>query len=717
MAVNFLWFRSACAFLALSTSAAAQAALPLPGCETDPAVTRTLKSELDQSRLDKLPFQDRLAQQRAILHRLIAEHPRELESYTRLADLIRNDAPDEYPALRAQRIAYGRQHPEDPLAVLLEARALLGTNTPEGMRLLEQLRVQHPAFAWPALTLAGLYFEGAHQDEAKAKQNLEAFFHACPASTDRAAQWWLTHDAPLGQQVDRAVAAKTRLRLARETDPAQLLDYGDLWSREFRIHPPTEYGQVRMQITADVRRLQALQPGGDAPFQKMLINGLKQSEAGEAAVTAAEDRLLRDHPHSNEAFSIVQARWSEAHKEPEDQSDAAAWAAYHRQHRTAIKSWIAAYPDDSFLQHDQWFFEVYLDDTVPPSETLAAVDGFLRSGAVYDGPAWTGYYDQFAADLLIDRGLQPRRALELLRQAQLANSRQQALAAENDDLSPKQVQDSAERNASTNQEVNGLILRAALEAHAPAEAERLRPAVEAKAPESKKLLSEYWANRARLAALDRHADAALVDYQKAMQTRTEPPKSYGGKLKDELADEAHAVWKAQGRSELAWAGWKQSVAGAADTANSQGRWEKPDKPLPAFELADLSGKTWRMMDLGGKVVLINMWATWCGPCQAELPHLQRFYEKYKNRADLQILTLNMDEDLGLVQPFLKKKGYTFPVLPMYQTSVPIPPGIPQNWIIDAKGVSRLTLLGYGPGTDQEFESDMLARVREAGGAL
>ncbi len=706
----------ACATLALWSFASAQSALRLPGCETDPTVARTLQDELNQDKLDRMPWRERMAFERGLLEKLIAEHPRELEPYTTLANVIRDEDPDEYPALRAQRIAYGKQHPDDPLAVLLQAQALIGRDTPQSMRLLEQLRAQSPGFPWPALTLAEIDFNGARADEARGRQNLEAFYRACPTSTDPYAQWLLTHDAPLGQQVDRAVAAKTRLRLENETDPKQLQDYSDLWSREFRIHPPQEHGQVRAQIAADVRRMQSLRPKGDAAFQVLRSAGLKQSGADDAAVAAAEDRLLREYPHSNEAFRIVRTRWSDAHKEPEDQTDAAAWAAYRKQHREAIRGWIAAYPDDAFLQRAQWFLEIAQDDAVPASETLAAVDTYLRSVQTYDGPAWSDNHDQFAANVLVDRELDPKRALLLLHRVRDGSAKQRAREAEDDNRSPKQVKDSAENRASNDQEVDGLILRAAMQAHAPSEAARLRPEVEAKPPESKKLLSGYWANRARLAALDRHPDDALADYQKAMQARTEPPQPYGGKLKDDLADEAHNVWKAQGRSELSWVSWKQTAAGASDAAAGEGRWEKPDKALPAFELADLSGKTWRMKDLGGKVVLINMWATWCGPCQAELPHLQRLYDKYKNLADLQILTLNMDENLGLVEPFLQKKGYTFPVLPMYQTSVPIPPGIPQNWIVDTRGLSRWSLLGYGPSTDREFENDIMARVREAGGA-
>jgi thiol-disulfide isomerase/thioredoxin len=99
------------------------------------------------------------------------------------------------------------------------------------------------------------------------------------------------------------------------------------------------------------------------------------------------------------------------------------------------------------------------------------------------------------------------------------------------------------------------------------------------------------------------------------------------------------------------------------TIPAEGRWETPKKSLPSFELADLSGKTWRLKELNGKSVLIDVWATWCGPCQAELPNLQKLYEQVKNRNDIQILTFDVDDDPGVVGPYLTDKGYTSGVAP------------------------------------------------------
>jgi len=132
--------------------------------------------------------------------------------------------------------------------------------------------------------------------------------------------------------------------------------------------------------------------------------------------------------------------------------------------------------------------------------------------------------------------------------------------------------------------------------------------------------------------------------------------------------------------------------------------------MPAFELTDLLGKTWRLRDLRGKAALVNVWATWCGPCQAELPHLQEFYEKMKNRPDIRVLTFDIDVDLGLVAPYLKEKGYTFPVIPDYSAGVLKDWGVPQTWVVDPHGIWRWKQNGYADESYSDFEKDILERL-------
>ncbi len=276
------------------------------------------------------------------------------------------------------------------------------------------------------------------------------------------------------------------------------------------------------------------------------------------------------------------------------------------------------------------------------------------------------------------------------------------------------MKDRNEQEVWVAQYLNGLMLRAARQAGLQDEVLGLKASIEAPPPSNKKFQSGYWLNRARFEALQNHRQDALAYYQLALQTRLEPPKWSRGKLQDDLTDEARALWKSQGGSDAAWALWSKPVSGSAEQL-AEGRWEKPPKPIPAFELSDLSGKTWWLKELAGKKLLINVWATWCGPCQAEMPHLQKFYESIKDRSDLQLLTFNVDEELGLVAPYMKEKGYTFPVLPAFSTVVSLLDGyaIPQNWVVDDTGVWLWRQIGWAGESEADFENEILEHLQSA----
>jgi thiol-disulfide isomerase/thioredoxin len=80
-----------------------------------------------------------------------------------------------------------------------------------------------------------------------------------------------------------------------------------------------------------------------------------------------------------------------------------------------------------------------------------------------------------------------------------------------------------------------------------------------------------------------------------------------------------------------------------------------------FELEDLSGTVRRLSDFNGKVVFLNFWATWCGPCRFEMPSMEKLYRKYKD-SGLEIVAVNLQEDRNSVQRFVDEYGLSFPVL-------------------------------------------------------
>lgn len=676
----------------------------LPGCEAKPEVRQTLKEKLNPSDLNKLKYVDRVAREKEVLGGLIARYPREVEPYQRLINFIHYET-DEYPSLQARYSEQAKQHPDDPLALYLAGAVLFHADTPESIRLEEAAKAKAPDFVWPDLKLAEIYSQGKRVDRKKSAEYLAAFFSACPGSTQRTAHWLL---AMVGDNaLQTRVAADLRKRLAAETDLDELKQYETLWGLEFRTRPPTEHEALRRQVTDDLKRLEALNSKPDGDWIAFLRKGYKQSGASEETLKALDDRILKDFPGSEAAFNVANERWKKAHKEPEDQKDGKAWAAWNQAYKEALKGWIRDFPDVTYLGRASWFYAIFDDDTVSEKEGSAAEEHFLKTSLDYDRPASYTYLN--AASYLLDHKWEPKRALELLHKAQPLVAKEIQDADRDDNRAPDKQEDAEKYAVYQQQELAGNLLRAARQTGKPGEVQSLRASIEGPAPKAKTRESDYWLNRARLAVLENRKADGLAYYQQALQTRVEPPSPWHGKLQDDLTDEARALWKETGGTEVAWNVWsKPPTAKAPELA--EGRWEKPKKQIPVFELADLSGKTWKLKTLEGKSVLINLWATWCGPCNAELPHLQKLYETVKDRTDLQILTFNVDEDLGLVAPFMKEKGYTFPVLPAYSLVVNLLDGyaIPQNWVVDPQGLWRWTQLGYGGEPD--WVGDMIKRL-------
>jgi peroxiredoxin len=138
-------------------------------------------------------------------------------------------------------------------------------------------------------------------------------------------------------------------------------------------------------------------------------------------------------------------------------------------------------------------------------------------------------------------------------------------------------------------------------------------------------------------------------------------------------------------------------AGAQEVAKFQGE-DTPDlsgQKAQDFTLGDLAGKQVRLSSLKGKVVLIDFWATWCGPCRIEMPNIQKLHRELKGRG-LVVLGVNQGEDADKVRPFLKKYAYDFPVLLDRQQSVAglyKVSGIPTMVIIDRTGTISAHFVG------------------------
>ena len=112
-------------------------------------------------------------------------------------------------------------------------------------------------------------------------------------------------------------------------------------------------------------------------------------------------------------------------------------------------------------------------------------------------------------------------------------------------------------------------------------------------------------------------------------------------------------------------------------------------PAPDFTLPGLDGKKVSLSDYRGKVVFVNIWATWCPPCVEEMPSMQNLYQKLKSE-NFEIMAVSIDsQGAKVVAPFMKKYKLTFPALidsmgtskRIYKTT-----GVPESYIIDKDGI-------------------------------
>jgi tetratricopeptide (TPR) repeat protein len=122
-----------------------------------------------------------------------------------------------------------------------------------------------------------------------------------------------------------------------------------------------------------------------------------------------------------------------------------------------------------------------------------------------------------------------------------------------------------------------------------------------------------------------------------------------------------------------------------------------------FALKSMDGRQVTLDSLKGKIVVINFWGIWCGWCVKEMPDLQKLHEKYSADADVAILTIDNDDNPGDVPPWMKQRGFTFPVLfdDGYVTKVGVH-GFPTTWFLDREGRKVFEKVGWSEKLLEEF---------------
>lgn len=135
---------------------------------------------------------------------------------------------------------------------------------------------------------------------------------------------------------------------------------------------------------------------------------------------------------------------------------------------------------------------------------------------------------------------------------------------------------------------------------------------------------------------------------------------------------------------------------------------------PDFALKSSTGENLRLSEYRGDVVMVNFWATWCGPCRQEMPLLDELYSRYQ-RVGFSLLGVNIDDDSSKAMSMVEELGVSFPVLfdarkdvsRLYEVDA-----MPVTVLIDREGTVRYVHHGYKPGYEEKYLEQIRSLLRE-----
>lgn len=136
-------------------------------------------------------------------------------------------------------------------------------------------------------------------------------------------------------------------------------------------------------------------------------------------------------------------------------------------------------------------------------------------------------------------------------------------------------------------------------------------------------------------------------------------------------------------------------------------------PAPSFELRDAHGQPVRIEDYRGKLVFLNFWATWCAPCEDEIPDMMALRAMFRDRP-FEMLAISVDTEWGAVEGFFRKHSFELPtaldpgrqVASRYRAT-----GFPETFFIDGNGVVLQKFIGPKAWTDPQMIAEIESLVR------
>ena len=664
-------------------------------CEAPPAVQEELR-KVSAIYDEDIPFVMQRERQIAVLEELLKKYPDSFHVQRRYQDVrLSGLVVDRSPLIDEYR-ARMQKNPNDPVAVFLYANLLVGRQTKEAIELATKLTQQAPDFPWSHLRLAEIYNFPNFRDRAKLKEHLKIWTSKCP--TLLSAVYLISRVSDTEMMATTAQSLRARLESSTKSD--ELLYWDNVWTFEFKLRPVPEHAQLRQQIAEDLKKLRARNLN-TREWLQALAAGYKQV-GDKTNQRWAEDELVRLLPKSSSARRIIQTRYTEEHPYPKPEEPEEKKQAYNQAYVKVLREWVKQWPNDELLWSSLVRTLTQLEGS-SPAEVEAAYNEYSKANERSYNSYSLPPIEVTVAKYYLKRGANLERVPVLLEKG-VAHIERIENSNGPSDLFP--ARDSEDSNVNyVRLESWPLLADAYARLKQPDKAREVLVKL-AELSSSNKQQNDsqkrafaynqfvYWQTVGKVAEAEQRKLDALTAYQTALTFRPNAPAS--GK-KDELNDNAQRLWKELGGTDQGWKAYlarneaSKSKVGSAEVAT----WDSKNIALPDFELSDLQGRKWSPADLKGKVTFINFWATWCGPCRQELPYVQKLREQLKDRKDVQVITLNIDEEVGMVAPFMKDNKYNFPtILAQTYAEQQGVNSIPRNWVVSSDGKVMFEGIGF-----------------------
>ena len=587
--------------------------------------------------------------------------------------------------LRGDYRRLAQRYPKNPAYPYLLAS--LEKNPDRERRLLEQAASIDPNFASGHEAMArSLYRHATPKEKVEARKHLDAFARLCPSKPKN-----LLVLVRFSHERAAWDAYASGLRQAITPQSESFEELPGLWELEFEFADPASFGALRDEVQQQIEALRKQNRVSDQKWLAAIEEGYKlvNDEAGKR--WAEEERLAQFPCSWNASYARMEKNQREHGERPEDPEAAKAW---DQAMLSSIELGLRQCPDDMNLLQDRLVLLAEQDGVAPELIESTGKKILVAIGPIVSATVASVYIKRHVRLDTVEELLDAHR-----RRIDESWKGSQAMGMTGKDL--EQMQRIHLSEIFLNQELRvqlALALKnrkrierdlASLSETVGEIEKSVGDARERKSLEWKQ--AQLWELRAESDALAGHDEAALTDYARSIESS--PDNKAVHKAARELYVCVHG-------SDAGYDVWLQDARSASQIASEE-VMRAVRRPLPEVNLPDLSGKRWTSADLRGKAVLLNIWATWCGPCQGELPHIQKLHESWKGGRNFRIVTVSVDENPGLIEPYVKERKYTFPVLIAGTGSFRswAPEGIPTNYIVSPDGMIIQEQIGFGSDGD------------------